>query len=583
MQAFVSELRRRNVLRVAAFYAAAGWLLVQVATQVFPFFDIPNWVVRLVVVAAIVGFPFALAFSWFYELTPQGLKLESQVVRDESITRQTGRRLDRLIIAVLSLAVVLLMADRLVLHRAAESAGASGESIAVLPLVNNSGDPANEYFSDGLSEEMISILARIPDLKLIGRASSFRFKHSSEDSKSIGEKLGVANLLEGSVSRQGDRVRIVAELVSAADGRELWSETYDRELKDVFAVQTEIATAVAEQMKLKLLGGGGSDVEATSSPAAHDALLQGDAYYQQFSEESMRQAIGAYQEAIRLDPHYALAYAKLSLAWRQLSVTWLAGEEVRHADEESRRAAQTALRLAPGLARAHQALGFDLLTTDFDLPAAEVELRRAAELAPGDAEINSALAYLYAAQGRLGEAETLSRKSIALDPLFLPPYQNMARVLFALRRDDEVVSNLRKALELQPQASRNYAYLTLLDVVHGDAKAALQYAAQEPEGFWHDYAETLAQQIQGDPAAADSALQRFIARRSEGGPFQVALIYSVRKDADHTFEWLERAYQMRDSGLTQLMVNPTLLAYHADPRFAALCAKLKISPPGPQP
>ena len=582
MQSFISELRRRNVLRVAAFYAAAGWLLVQVATQVFPFFDIPNWAVRMVVVATVLGFPFALALSWFYEITPQGLKLESEVLRDQSITRQTGRRLDRWIIALLSLAVVALLSDKLVLHRDTAQPGARAEqSIAVLPLVNNSGDPANEYFSDGLTEEMISILAKLPDLKLIGRASAFRFKNSSEDSKSIGDKLGVAKLLEGSVSRQGERVRIVAELINAADGRALWSESYDRELKDVFAVQTEIATAVAEQMKLKLLGGAAASDAAPSNQnlAAYNAALQGDFYFQKFSEDGMRQAIAAYQEAIRLDPRYALAYAKLALAWRQLAASWLGGAEGTAANAQAHQAAQAALSLAPDLGRAHEALGWVLLTADFDASAAEREFRRAQELSPGDAEVIQALAYMQAVQGRLAQAEATARLALASDPLALPPYLNLARILIALGRYDEAAACLGQALVLQPGASRSHAYLTVIDARRGDAKAALEHAGQEPPGFWHNYAMTLAQQLQGDAAAADTALQQFIAGNADNGAFQVAAVYGLRKDPEHMFQWLDRAYEDRDPGMSQLMVTPFLRDYQADPRFAALCARLKIPPP----
>ncbi len=230
MASFFNELKRRNVYRAAAFYAAAAWLLVQIATQVFPFFDIPNWSVRLVVIAVIVAFPFALLFSWFYELTPQGIKRESEVDRNESIVRVTGKKLDRWIIATLGLAVVLLLADKFVLRRpASEVAVTSGKSIAVLPFANTSGDTANEYFSDGLSEELISSLSRLADLKVIGRTSSFQFKGKTDDSIAIGQKLGVVYLLEGSVRKSSERVRIAVELVKSADGANVWSESYDRE------------------------------------------------------------------------------------------------------------------------------------------------------------------------------------------------------------------------------------------------------------------------------------------------------------------------------------------------------------------
>ena len=235
---FFAELKRRNVFRAAAFYAASAWLVVQVATQVFPFFELASWMVRWIVVAAAVGFPFWILAAWFYEWSPQGLKLEQPAASLPAEARQSRRNVDRWI-TMLALAVVLLLTDRLFFRQRAS--GILEKSIAVLPLVNSSGDPANEYFSDGMSEEFISSLARVPELKVIGRTSSFQFKGRTEDSKTIGEKLGVYYLLEGSVRKSTDRVRIAVALVKAGDGANVWSESYDRELKDIFAEQSEIA------------------------------------------------------------------------------------------------------------------------------------------------------------------------------------------------------------------------------------------------------------------------------------------------------------------------------------------------------
>src|SRR5262245_41225986 len=230
MRSFVSELRRRNVIRAAAFYAASAWLVVQVAAQLFPLFHLPEWPLRWIVVALVIGFPCVLVFAWLYEWTPQGLVREADIDRTQSVARGTGRRLDRWIIATLAAAVVLLVADRFVLHKDADTVG--DKSIAVLPFVNTSGDAGNEYFSDGLSEELISSLSRLGDLKVIGRTSSFQFKGKTEDSAEIGQKLGVVYLLEGSVRKSDDRVRIAAQLVKSADGTNVWSESYDRKIND---------------------------------------------------------------------------------------------------------------------------------------------------------------------------------------------------------------------------------------------------------------------------------------------------------------------------------------------------------------
>ena len=244
---FFTELKRRNVLRAAAFYAASAWLLVQVATQVFPLFHVAEWVMQWIVLVACIGLPFAMVFSWFYEWTPQGLKLESEIPPNESITHRTGRKLDRWIMAILALAVVLLLADKLVLRRdtsKTELAPAS-KSIAVLPFVNMTSDKENEFFADGLSEEILNSLARIDGMRVVGRTSSFQFKGKTEDLRSIGEKLGAATVLEGSVRREGQRARITAQLIHTSDGIHLWSETYDRTLTDTLAVQLDIAEQVA--------------------------------------------------------------------------------------------------------------------------------------------------------------------------------------------------------------------------------------------------------------------------------------------------------------------------------------------------
>jgi TolB-like protein len=319
---FFGELKRRNVYKVAVAYAVVGWLLIQVATQVFPFLEIPNWAIRFVIFATAIGFPVALLIAWAFELTPEGIKR----TEDADAARQQSRSgvWIAVVVVAAALSLGLFFLGRYTAGRAtspvSEAATASYalKSIAVLPLVNTSGDPTNEYFSDGLSEELIAVLAKIPDLRVIGRSSSFFFKGKSADSAAIGQKLGVANLIEGSVRKQGDRVRIVAELISAADGRSLWSETYNRELKDVFAVQTEIAKSVAEQMKVKLLGERQQSdaAPATENLAAHNAVLQADFYFKQLTPESVQRAIQFLEEAIK-------AGSKLCVCLRQ-AVTGLA-------------------------------------------------------------------------------------------------------------------------------------------------------------------------------------------------------------------------------------------------------------------
>jgi len=580
---FFGELKRRNVYKVAVAYAVVGWLLIQVATQVFPFLEIPNWTIRLVILVTAFGFPIALIIAWAFELTPEGIKR----TEDADAARQHSR--GSVWIAVVAIAAALSLglfflgrytAGRNTLRQNEAATAFSEKSIAVLPLVNTSGDPSNEYFSDGLSEELIAVLAKIPELKVIGRSSSFFFKGKSVDSAAIGHKLGVANLIEGSVRKQGDRVRIVAELISAADGRSLWSDTYDRELKDVFAVQAEIAKSVAEQMKVKLLGERQQSDAAPSNEnlAAHNAVLQADFYFQQLTPESVRRAIQFLEEAVRLDPNYALAYAKLSQAWRQYAASF-ATDDAQKAYAEARRAAEKAISLAPDLPEVRMAVGLLAFTPDLDFRAAEKEFRRVLEYAPNHAAAKTYLGAMLSAQGQLAEAEQICREAVSLDPLGTSSWYNIGRVVVGLGRYKEAEELFRKGLEIQPQASRFHSYLALLDIVQNRPTQAMTNARLETEGFWRDYAIALVHQTQDDRVAADAALKDFIARNSNGGAFQVAVLYAARKEPDKMFEWLDTAFATHDSGLSQMAVTPFFLPYVNDSRFVALCQKLNVQVP----
>jgi serine/threonine-protein kinase len=336
---------------------------------------------------------------------------------------------------------------------------------------------------------------------------------------------------------------------------------------------------VVAQLKVKLLG---DQPRSDAAPAgvnlaAYNALLQGLYFARRFNEADTRKALAYFEEAVRIDPNYALAHAQLSRMWRSLGAAFVVTPaEINAAYEHARESAQTALRLAPDLGEAHLAIGWVHVTPDIDLPAAELEFRRAAALAPRDARMWQALGYLLAALGDLDEAEKMNQQAIDLDPFLVGGYLSRARNQMARRQPDAAEATLRKILELQSDTSHVYAYLTIVDLQRGDAAAALRDAALEPAGFWHDYAVTLAQQAQGDPAASEAALTAFVTKYGHGGPYQVAIVYALRKEPDQMFKWLDNAYAELDSGLTQLMVTPFLLDYRADPRFAAFARKLKI-------
>jgi len=588
----LAELQRRNVHRAAVFYAGAAWLLVQIATQVFPFFDIPNSTVRIVVIAVLIGFPFAMAFSWFYEWTPQGIKRESEIVHTESITRETGKKLDKAIIAVLTLAVLVLLLNQFVLHRfmpspEASSAAAVDKSIAVLPLANSTGDPANEYFSDGVSEELISTLSRLSHLKVIGRTSSFQFKNKADDSKTIGEKLGVGYLLEGSVRKSAERVRIAVELVQAADGANVWSASYDRDLKDIFAVQSEIATAVAEQLKVALLG---NNAQAAAAPitavpsnlnlAAYAALLQGNFYAHRYTYDDGRRAVAYYEEAIRLDPGYGLAYAELSLTAAITAENFGTGNEPKAAAlAQARIAADKAVSLAPDLAATHAARAYLLDNVDFNPAAALPEYQRAYELAPQDANNLDALSYYYCLRGEFDQALELGRRAVAVDPLLSVVRIDLATTLIATGDYDQAEAILHKSIELQPQSGKTHLYFGVIAILRGDAARALDEARQETDPFWRDYALALANAAAGNQADADSALRTMIDRYPDDGASQIAMVYGLRRQPDEMFHWLDHARQTHDPGVYLLYGNPFLSRYHDDPRFAALCRQLGLPEP----
>jgi serine/threonine-protein kinase len=449
------------------------------------------------------------------------------------------------------------------------------KSIAVLPLVNESGDPRDEYFSDGLSEELIAALAQISGLKVIGRSSSFRFKDRKEESKTIGEKLGVSTLLEGTVRKQGDKVRIVAELVNAADGIELWTRTFDRELKDIFAVQEEIARAVADSLKVTLLGS--DDRSAQRAPPnnveAHNAYLQGHFHFQRRNLEDYRKAVGYFDQAIRLDPDYALAYAERSEAWTligdltgQGKTTW----------PKARSDAEKAVAIAPTLAEAHAALGWVRYFTEWKFAEALSELKRARELSPANPTANDLLARVIVYLGKLDEAEKFARHAVELDPLAYQSQNNLARILWFEGKLDEADAVARKAAELQPTAASSHRWQTMVAVARRDGETALREAQQEPDEGYRRFELALAQYVRGDRPAADAALADLIANGRDQLAYQIADVYAVRGETDKAFEWLQISYDSHDTGTLAILVDPLLRSLRDDPRYKNLLAKLGL-------
>jgi len=582
MDDILARLKQRKLVQWALAYIAAAFALLQGIDIVAQRFGWPDAVERSMIIVICVGFFVVLLLAWYHG--------------ERGAQRVSGVEL--LILALL-LAIGggalwrFASAPRAATTVVAEAAGTTTgtppalaasiprKSVAVLPLVNESGDNNQQYFSDGLSEDLITALSQFAGLKVISRDSSFHFRHSADSSREIGAKLGVAHLLEGSVQRLGDEVRISAELVNCSDGSTLWSQHYDRPYKDLFALQDDITKAVAAALKAKLLEGGGAVVQSDRPPsgnlAAYTAYQRGVAYAALGTAAGQHEAIAQFDQAIRLDPRYAQAYAAASGSWGGLAGTFdTDAVAVRNDIAQSRAAADMALQLDPDLAAAHGALAGLMVAFDFNWTGALAESQREVELAPGDSRAKFDLADTQATLGRVVSAVKLDRQTLASAPLNALAYFGLGRKRIGLGQLDEAESALRQSIKLTPGASRPYAYLAIIEVLRGDAAAALSAAQKTPPGQWHDFAMTLALQIGSDRAAADTALKNTIDKYSSTTAYQIAEIYAVRKDPDNMFKWLDRAVANRDAGVELLLFDPLALRYRNDPRFAAFCRKVGL-------
>src|SRR5216117_3988396 len=579
---FISELGRRNVYKVAVAYAVVGWLLVQVTTQVFPIFEIPNWALRLIVLAIIIGFPIALVMAWAFELTPEGIKRTEDVDLAQVRTKAHAWIYIVVVGAVVSISLFFIgryTVGNKTTPRLSETAIGSSipqKSIAVLPLLNENGDPGDEYFSDGLSEELIAALGQIRDLKVIGRSSSFRFKNRKEEPKTIGEKLGVSTLLEGTVRKQGDRVRIVAELINAADGIQLWSRTFERELKDIFAVQAEIANAVATSLELTLRGAKDSVIAnaSTASVEAHNAYLQGHFYFVRRNLDDYRKAVGFFDQAIRIDPDYALAYAERSEAWTFIGD--LAIGQKKEAWAAAKHDAEKAVEVGPNLAEAHAALGWVRFFSEWKFSEGLAELRRANELAPANPTANDLLARVLVYIGQIQEAEKLARQAVELDPLAVVARGNLARILLAEGKLDEADAQARKAAELQPTGAASHRWQVLVAIQRGDGETALREAQLEPNEAYRRFELALAHYARGDRPAADAALSEMIARDRNLLAYQIAEVYAWRGETYKAFEWLQISFDNRDTGTLSLLIDPLMRSLRGDLRYKSMLEKIGL-------
>ncbi len=577
-----SELKRRNVWRAAALYAAGAWLLVQVATQVFPFLDVPNWVVRWVIVAVLVGFPFWIAFAWLYEITPQGIRRESDVATEESVAHRTGRTLDRWIIGILSVAVVLLVTNLLMWHRGGAGSGAGGataaaggatsgsggapavpaRSIAVLPFVNESSDPQQGYFADGISEDLLDLLTKIPALRVAARTSSFSFKGQNLDVPEIARRLNVANVLQGSVRRAGDEVRISVQLVHAADGYQVWSQRWDRKLTDVFAIQDEIARAVARQLQAKLLGA--APRAQPTDPGAYALFLQARELGRQQRPEAMLRSDSLYRRVLAADPRYAPAWTELARNFvHETNIGMVPNDEGL---KRAREAAGKALALDPDYAPAHGILGY-IATSDGDLTGAARELERALALDPTDLDVLGRSASLLESLGRLKEAIALQEYVVARDPVNVSQVFNLGLYSLWAGRYDDAIARLRTVLSLSPGRGSAHHSIGEALLLKGYAPAALAEMRQETSEMWRMIGMPMVYHALGRKAASDSALAALIRKYDKEAPYNIAYVYAYRGQADQAFAWLNKANEYGDPGLSEITDEPLFDRIRSDPRW----------------
>lgn len=462
-------------------------------------------------------------------------------------------------------------------------------SIAVLPFVNRSRDEDDEYFSDGLADELLNVLAKIRGLRVAARSSAFTFKGKGATVAEVGSALNVATVLEGSVRKAGNRMRISVQLVKVADGYHLWSETYDRTLEDIFAVQDDIAQSVVNELRTMLLGDAadakaGNEVTAavaaavkgrSSDPEAYRLYLQGRHFIDRFTREDTANGIVYLKKALALEPEFALAQAELGRAYAsEADWGWAPAAE---GYGRARETVARALALEPDLAEGHSGMGWIRMLHDWDWRGAAASYRRALELAPGNALVLHQASLLAGCMGHLEEAIGLARRSVEQDPLSASAHFFLGTTLFAADRLPEAEAALRKALDLSPQRAATRAWLSIALSEQGRSDQALAEALREPEEWARLHALAIIHHRAGRHAESDEVLRELTEKCATNAAYQVAEAHGAREEADAAFEWLERAYAQRDSGVAWTKIDPFLRPLHADPRWEMFLRKMRLA------
>ena len=571
----LAELQRRRVFRALVGYGIAAFAVLQIIEPLMHGLHWRDEVLSYVVVALAVGFPIVVTLAWIFDVNAG--RIERTAPSPASALR--GVRLALLLVGIGVLAAAPGVFWYFVLPGRGRLAAAAAPSIAVLPFADLSPGKDQEYFSDGVAEEILDALTQIDGLQVAGRTSSFSFKGKSDDLRSIGEKLNVAHILEGSVRKEGNHVRITAQLVNAANGFHLWSQTYERELTGVFAAQDEIARAVVTSLRVKLQPGKSPFASGyrTAVPEAYNQYLLGRRFVDRGSPESYRSAELAFNRAVALDPAYAPAWAELSFAIfvAELASTYDATNPVLAASSrKALEAADKAIQLAPSLPQAWAARGYLRMVLTLDWQGAHTDLERALALGPGDASTRTNSAIIRAALGRMPEAATDASRATELDPLSARCWWWLGNIRLRSGRLDLAERALKRSLEISPEFSRAARDLGFVYLLQGRPEAALVSFERSTDEImrltgravaWHDLGR-----VKDSAEALRAIVDRF------GASYEIAHVYAWEANLDQAFFWLGRAYEVKDSGLIYLEGDPLLSKLHRDPRWMALLKKMNL-------
>ncbi len=583
---FFAELKRRNVYKVAVAYAVVGWLLVQIATQVFPFFEIPNWAVRLVVLAIVIGFPIALVIAWAFELTPEGLKRTEDVDPVAQARQPQKHTWIYVVIAAALLSVGLFFIGRYSATNRVTTSGLAEKSIAVLPFENQNRDPDADYLCDGIPESIINALSELPKLKVMSRNSVFHYKGKETDAQTVGKELKVQTLLTGRVRQRGDGLTIGVELINAQDNSQMWGQQYNRKLADVFAVQEEIAKEVSTKLRLKLTGAEQEQLakRPTENLKAFQYYMQGRTAAQRRTNADLLASVSYYEKALQEDGKYALAYAGLSDAYANLGYYGsIAPVEGRRKAEE---AARKALELDDKLAEAHTALGQVYIAfAPSDFPTGDRELKHAIELNPNLAVAHYNLGLSLIRQGRLDEALVELRKARELDPLSSVIARAVVIPYYFKRDYKRAFELLREANELGPALSATWEIgLFIRNGALNEAFAEIEKAKDtRKDDTLLIYSTGMAYAASGKQAEALQTIKELEAKSgaSLSTAHWIAKIYATLNDKEQAFSWLDRGLATGALGVFY-KDEPIWDPIRDDPRFAAFVAKMVVPAAAPR-